>query len=607
MKNLLVFFFIFFSVVSVYSQSDNTDELLAAQYFQNKEYDKAVELYEKLFQRENSIYFYQPYLTCLLELKDFISAEKLIRRQIKRYPQDLTFMTDLGYLFKITGDAKKAQKEFDGAIKKLEPSPEQVIALANSFMRRDEPDFAIKTFVQARKVFDGTLTFSMEMAEIYRKTNRPKEQIDIYMKALLDEPELTERIQGELQNYLDGDLLSQKVTNLKQVFLQQIQQHPDAAIFYDMMIWLAIQQNDFAQALVQSKALDKRNKEDGYRIFELSNLALSNQDYNTAIEALKYVISKGEDGSFYGKARIMLGDVMYRKIVDSFSYSDSELKELITVYDNILKDFGYNQNTALIIRDYAHLQAFYNHDVNKGLEIIEKAMLIQPVPAKTKAYCKLEYADILLLSGDVWESSLLYSQVEKEFKNEPIGHEAKYKNAKLSYYRGEFLWAQAQLDVLKAATSKLIANDAMQLSLLINDNIGEDTLMIALGIYSRADLLWFQNKYNEALLTLDSIKNISLSHPIFDEVLYKKAEIELKRGDYEKASVFLEQIVSAYSDDILGDDALYKLADLKENYFKDKDKALQMYQEFLEKYPGSVYVFDVRKRLRKLRGDKVVN
>ena len=95
---------------------------------------------------------------------------------------------------------------------------------------------------------------------------------------------------------------------------------------------------------------------------------------------------------------------------------------------------------------------------------------------------------------------MYYSQVEKDFKHEVIGQEAKFKKIKIDYYTGKFNWAQAQLNILKQSTSKLIANNAMELSLLISDNLNLDTTQLTLQIYANAELLIFQNKYNFGIL-----------------------------------------------------------------------------------------------------------
>jgi tetratricopeptide (TPR) repeat protein len=209
----------------------------------------------------------------------------------------------------------------------------------------------------------------------------------------------------------------------------------------------------------------------------------------------------------------------------------------------------------------------------------------------------------MLFTGEVWEAKLLYAQVEKAFKNDPVGHNAKFRNAKLSFYIGEFHWAKAQLDVLKAATSKLIANDALQLSVFISDNIGMDSSLTALELFAHADLLLFRNKDELALQTLDSIFDLADYHPIFDEVWYKKAEIMIKRKQFEKASEYLQKIIDDYAYDITADNALFLLADLNENHFNDKPKAMQLYQKLLEDYPASLFTVEARKRYRILRGD----
>ncbi|MBA3972191.1 MAG: tetratricopeptide repeat protein, partial [Bacteroidetes bacterium] len=219
--------------------------------------------------------------------------------------------------------------------------------------------------------------------------------------------------------------------------------------------------------------------------------------------------------------------------------------------------------------------------------------------------CKLELADVLLMTGDIWEASLRYSQVEKAFKYDAIGQEAKFRVARISYYTGDFGWAQAQLDVLKGATSKLIANDALNLSLLISDALAIDSNKAPLELFALADLFAFRNKDDKAIMLLDSLNKTFPNHALADDIAYKKAQISLKHGNYGEAAAFYEELLKNYGEDILGDDALFKLADLTENQFKNIEKAKELYQQLLEKYPDSLYVVEARKRFRKLRGDSI--
>jgi outer membrane protein assembly factor BamD (BamD/ComL family) len=301
--------------------------------------------------------------------------------------------------------------------------------------------------------------------------------------------------------------------------------------------------------------------------------------------------------------KIELLNVYFLKLTRNYTQSQKELLELEKEYETTLSDLGKTNSTVTLIRNLAHLEAFYLNNTEKAINLLVEAIEIPGINATQKAECKLELGDIDLFSGEVWEATLLYSQVDKAFKNDPLGHEAKFRNAKLSFYIGEFNWAKAQLDVLKAATSKLICNDAMELSLTISDNLSQDTTGAALMIYARASLLKYQNKDSQALNTLDSIELLQIPHTLFDDVLYTKAEIAVKQRNFTLADSLYAKIYLTYPTEILADNAMFKQAELNENQLNNKTKAMELYQEFLTKFPGSLFAVDARKRYRALRGD----
>jgi len=203
----------------------------------------------------------------------------------------------------------------------------------------------------------------------------------------------------------------------------------------------------------------------------------------------------------------------------------------------------------------------------------------------------------------VWDASLLYSQAEKLMKTDDIGRMAKLKNAKLAYYTGEFEWAQAQLNVLKAATSDLISNDALYLAMLISDNSFMDTTYAALRTFARADLFIYQNEIDSAVTALDSIEQHHAGHSLQDDILLKKGEIAEKRREYAKAVEYYHRIWKEHGHDLLGDDAVYRMAKLHEDRLNQPDKAMEYYQILLLDHPGSLFTVEARKRFRALRGD----
>ena len=215
----------------------------------------------------------------------------------------------------------------------------------------------------------------------------------------------------------------------------------------------------------------------------------------------------------------------------------------------------------------------------------------------------MDLADIYLLNKEPWESILLYAQVEKMYKDAPLGYEAKLKSAKLSYYKGEFELAQGHLDILKLATSREIANDALDLSILIKNNTVFDSTDVVMKEYANIELLLFQNQTEEAISGLKEMLIKYPSHSIQDEIHYLLAQTFRKLGNFDEALVSLNKINESYVTEILGDDALFLTGIIQEEDLKNSEQAMAIYTDLLKKYPGSIFVAESRKRLRELRGD----
>lgn len=582
----------------------STDEQLAIQFYDNKEFDKALEYYEKLYNKKSPQEFYTPYLTCLLETKDYKKAEKIAKKQIKQNPQSPNFIVDLGTVYFRSDDPDKAKTTWEQAVKVIREM-DQVFTVANAFLAIKQYDYAISAYLKGRKISDTNYPFSFELADVYKMKDDKLAMINEYLDVLEINDSYIQSVQNALQTSFGNEADSKQNEILKTELLKRIQRNPDKTILSELLIWMEIQQKDWEGVFVQGKALDKRKKEGGNRVMGLAQLFAQNEAYDMAIKAYQFVIAKGAEAYFYNNARMELLTVYYQKIVGRGNYTAADLTELEKNYTTTINDLGKSATTAGLLKNLAHLQAFYLNKPNDAITLLEETIALPQLETTIQAECKLELGDILLMTGDVWEASLRYSQVEKAFKYDAIGQEAKFRVARISYYTGDFKWAQAQLDVLKGATSKLISNDAMYLSLLISDALAIDTNVAPLLIFARADLLAFQNKDDLAKITLDSINTLFPNHALADDILYKKADIELKHAKYVEAAALYEDILKNHGDDILADDALFKLADLNENQFKNIDKAKELYQQLLEKYPASLYVVEARKRFRKLRGDSI--
>ncbi|WP_161889660.1 tetratricopeptide repeat protein [Pontibacter russatus] len=583
------------------ARAQQQDLELARQYMSQGDYDKAGALYSKLIDEQRLFgAVYPDYLKVLLAQRNYKEAEKLVKKTLKRHPGNPNYGVDLGVVYQAAGDKGAAAKQFDRLV--ADATPEMVTAVANAFMQNELYDYAEKAYLRGRQLANDPMAYNRPLMALYRYRQKTDSLVAEALNLLLaDENEL-----GYVQNILQSSMREEENFDaLEKELILKVQQNPDKLSFNELLIWLYVQRRDFYSALLQARAVDKRTRSGGSRVMELGAISLKNEDYQGAIEAFEYIVEEYPEGPYYLVARQRLINAREEQVQNTFPVSQEKIQALLADYEALLNEVGRRPETMEVLQHMAALYAFYLDDKDKAIALLQEAISMPRADANLVADSKLTLGDIYLLKGEPWESTLLYSQVEKSHKETPIGHEAKLRNARLNYYKGDFELAQAHLDILKLATSREIANDAMDLSLLITDNTGLDTSTAAMQDYAAIDLLVFQNKLPEALAALDSMLQKYPGHSLTDEIYFQKANIYERTGNFEKAVENLQQIVSNPQYDILSDDALYRMAFIYEESLHDKAKAQQLYNDLLVKHQGSIYAAEARKRFRKLRGDTV--
>jgi tetratricopeptide (TPR) repeat protein len=579
--------------------AQNKDEQLAAQFFANAEYDKAADLYEKLLNKNiNSFYFYDNLLQSLIKLKRLDDAESHCKKMFRKTNSPY-FSVDIGFINTLNNKPEKAIKQFDEVIKKLIPNQDKIQETANAFEKRNEIDYAIKTYTNGRKLLGYNAVLNNELAALYAKTKQMQLMIEEYLSSVEQNPINSEEIQGLLQNNIQ---LPSDFELLKNALIKKIKVNTQTDAFYEMLIWFYVQRKDFDNALIQAKALDKRLKEEGRKMMDLGYLAISNEKYDAAIKLFNEVVLLGNNKAYYLAAKLGVLEAINKKLLSNANLSLLDLQNLEKTYLAFLAENGKTYYTAPSMRDLAKLYAFYLNDLDKAINCLNELISLPGLETYFTAECKLELGDLYIIKGQQWDAMLLYGQVDKDFLEHPLGQEAKLRNAKLSFYLGEFEWAKAQLDILKTATTQLIANNALELSLLIQDNT-VDSNEDALKLFAKADLNYQQNKFIEAFQTLDSIILLFPKHALTDDIAFKKGQIYAKQKKYEEAIKQYNIVINEYGTDILGDNALLNLALIYDKKLNNPAEAKKHYEKFIETYGSSIFINEVRKRYRQLRGD----
>ncbi len=594
-------------ITSAMRAQPGMDEQLAAQYFQQGEYDKAILYYEKLYKQQPTDYYYEQLLRSHVGLQDVEGAQKLVKDRMRRNDDDPRYPIDMGSLYRMGGEPDKAQKEFERALKMMRPEQGSIRSVANNFQRIDELDLALQAYERGQKMMGDQLGFHFEMANLYAMKGDAPRMVNAYMDLIASNEAYLQSVQNSLSRYLDFEVADDRSEILRTELLRRIQRDPSRTIFQELLIWMYIQQKDLTAAFIQSKALDKRNDEGGARLMELAHIAEANKDHATAYKCYDHVVSLGRNDGNYLMARTGAVHTRFLQLTDPGTGVAeplaADLIELDQRMANTIAELGLSRTTLDLLRERAHLLAYFLDQADSAIALLDEGIHMPGIEVKSQAQQKLDLGDVYLLSGDIWEASLLYSQVDLDFKYDVLGHEARLRNAKVSFYSGDFLWAQAQLEVLKSSTSKLIANDAMELSLRITDNLGADSNAVPLSFFARAELLRVQHLYDRSLLTLDSLDEQFPMHSLGDDVLYERYRIAMARHQYTEAAILLGKVIELYPLDILVDNALLDLGKLYEGPLNDKVKAKEYYQKLLFEQTGSIFVPEAREHFRALRGD----
>ena len=612
-KYLFIVLFSIVSVSSFFSQVSTIDFQLAKKYYLDSDYEKAALYYEKIFKEsEHRLKIYENYKSTFIELNKFKEAEKLIKTLIKENPNKLKFLVDLGVIYGLVDRSDKKNQVFDKAIEQIikETSYDNAFDLGLAFEKIGNLEKALEVYLNFEsKNLLNPFAFHSKIALIYNKTGQTNKMINTFFEMLDFNNKFLQNVQNGLVNSIDFENNLKEKEILRQSIIEKIQANPKKIVYIELLAWFYLLNNDYENAYTQIKALDKKLNKNGSKLLELGNTALNNQDFKVAIKCFDDVVLKSNSLEYKFEAKNKKLFALKSKILYGNQIIQEELEELKANYLLILSQLNNSKNVYNnsirkynLLLDLSEIEAFYLGDISSAKQHLNNAILIPRLKEKQKGNAKLKLANILVLEDNIWEASLMYLQIEKQFKDDQLGHLAKFKNAQVYYFSGEYDWCQAQLKVLKASTSKLIANDALELSVLISDNYNMDTSEVAMKLFSYADMLTFQQQFSKANILYDSILKNFKNHSLNDEIIFRKAKINLKQHNYQKAVEHFKLLIDNYPNSILLDNSLFLIASIYEEKIKDFDQAKKYFKTILFDHKGSLYAAESRKRFRKLAG-----
>ena len=569
------------------------EQQLAYQYFRNGSFEKAAALFKNLYAKNPYNTSYLNYLIdCHHQLEQYDIARSIIYEQLEKHPTQQFLNVELGYLHTLEHQPDLATPFYETAIQSIKDSPNAAYQVGRAFQDNHMLDYALKAYTLGMELFPAA-NYNYQIARIYGELGQISDMMDTYLDMVMRNENFQASAKKSIGRFLSEDPENEHNRTLKNLLIKRLQNNPNN-VWNQLLSWLYIQQKEYDKALTQEIALFKRGDENLKSIIELGRIAFENEANVTASKCFNFVLDESSDP----------GDVLVSKLLllEIDMVQSDDLDAIDKKFIALLDTYGININTLGVQVVYADFLAFKSGTTKKAIAVLKRALQL-PGNTVELAPAKIKLADIYVFMGNYNSALIYFTQVQNKLKNQPLGQMARFKIAQTSYYKGDFDWAQTQLNVLKESTSQLIANDALDLNLLITDNGLNDSLKVALKKYATADLLAYQNKTDQAIDTLELLLTSHEGHPIIDEALFKQAGLFEEKKQFQKAVNNYQRIIALNALDILADDAYYRLGNLYLNFLNDPAKSSEYFEKIIFNYPSSIYLVDARKKYRFLRGD----
>ena len=590
MRKLLLIFAIMLPMLS-FGQND----ALANKYFEEGKYEKALRIYQSIYDKNpRRLDIFKALVATQQQLENYEVAGQLLENRAKTYGSYPQLTVDIGFNFELQERYEEAKVFYQLAIDQIDQQPSYARFIGDTFDKYGQLEWAAKAFTRGMEL-NPNADFNIQLARIYGELQDYENMFDSYLSLMDSKPGYNSYTKRNLTQFITEDPANEANVIFRKTLIKRIQEDPNL-LYNELLSWLYVQQKEYRKSFSQEKAIYMRKGETLEHLSQLALIAIEDKQYEVGLDVLDYVITRS------GIVEEQLEAEEERMKV--WVKTEPELDKIEAEFQKVFDKYGLSTLTYSLQIAYNDFIAFKKKDPETAIVNL-KVLSDTDLNRFEKARVKMKLADILVYTQKFNQALIYYSQIQKKVQGNILAQQARYKVARTSYFKGDFKWAQIQLDVLKKSTSQLIANDAMELSLLISDNSVEDSTQTALRKFAKADLLSLQERPNEAVSILSDILENHKGEAIEDEALLRRAKLYTLLGNYDKAEADYLAVIETFKEDILADDAFYLLAQLYENELAKPDRAQEFYEQIVFNYPDSIYFVDARKRYRSLRGDTI--
>jgi len=576
---------------------------LADAYMRSGQFEQAIPLLEDLHtENPNDHTFYTKLKEAYENVKAYDPAIALVEERMSEGRPSPMRMSEKARLLYLKGEEQAAFDTWDRAIG-LAPERSttyRVVYQALVDLRRF--DRAIDVLKQGRSQLGEDDAFQIELAYLYSLNGEHRAAMEEYVQVLDRNPERLGFVRSRLSSFVDqGEGLSVGVEVLKQA----VRTSPLNRSYRELLAWLHMEQEDYAAAFDVYRAIDRLEDENGRVLFSFAQKAADANAYDVASTAYGLILDRYPDAPVAPVAQKGIGD-MHRRWAESAeepaaagdTSATPHYQAAVDAYQTFLDQYPNHESTPEVLRRLGRLQ----QDVFRQLDAAESTLqtVVGRYPESDAANeARYDLGRIALLRGNLSEARLAFSRLVDRLRTGDLAEEARYELALLHFYQGEFESALSRVEATNENTSADVANDAIELKVLLRQNRGPDSLNTPLRLFADARLQERQHRYDQALATLDTLLSQHGRHPLADNARFFRAQALRAAGDTTQATQAFAEIPMMHPQSPFADRSLFARGQLLEAQ-NDLEGAVTAYNRLLEDYPKSLLASDARARIRSL-------
>ncbi len=606
-KKILIIILFAFSLYAQQSPLDQNQFMLAESYEQRGDFAKAVEIIETLNKKDPAnIQYFNKLNSLYLQLKKYDESAALINSRINITPQDISLYGLLGSTYYTAGDRTKAYQVWDDTAEKFKTNPMTLRIISNYAIEKRDFEKAIEYLNRGKEISKDPFLYSYDLGELYQITMRYREAAGEYCDLIKANPSQYQQIESKILSY------SNKPNALDET-IEVVEKHKsDDISFSYLLARLYIEKKNYDEAFDLYKEIDKRQNTKGADLFSFGDYVYRDGEYRTASEVFKFLIDNYSDQQNIPLAKLGYAKTQEALFIQKYNAAnpewktffipakveENEIEPVINAYQEIVKVY---QHSEVAIEANLRMGILYAYFIN-DLDVAQNYFAIIAYDYPMSKYASLSFVElgnIKMLQAKLDDAEKLFQSVLKlpRANVEDKSH-ANYQLARIFSFKNDFESARKYLMSVMGNLKDNIANDAIELSILLNTAKNDSS---NLSLYCSAEFLAEQKRFSEAkdlYLQLSQNPQAFVFHSI---AKLRAAEMLIATDAFSAAIADLSLIVEEAEKNIYADKALYLQGQIYQYGLKDTIKAVESYESLLAKFPKSLFLDEARQNIIELK------